>query len=397
MFGTYPVGDESSRGKGRGVQIRLSAHLFQSIVQALDILTAPDLKEIAVKNKLDMRIKNMKIFANYLRNDIMKWGWEDIKEQSAGKQDIAEQDTRNQDFRAGFISCIHEYKKDGTTPDYSRGETGYTLGSMLGRDPDGANRRELCANAFGLMMLLTDRNYLEPVQSRDEIVNKITDTVKNLFFDPKLGLYLFTYPIPNTAGARSFFGRMGIIPAGTAENGEYHHAQMFMHCFMQELPSEIDTCYRNFQPMLSVMRDETMCGPFETPTNSYASDKDDPHFGKGMNSGLSGTMDWIVRYFETMAGLRVNLADSSKPDITIDPKLPEAVGQTLNYKRTIHVADKKSKGSYRQIPVEIDIHRKDEACQCPDKVILINGKKADKAVVNSLDGFEALKVEIIYQ
>lgn len=382
MFGTMPVGDASSRGKGRGGQIRLSSQVFSCIVNYMDIIAAPNLKEFVAKNKLEKRIENLKAYANQLRKNIVKWGWEDTKEE---------------DFYAGFISCIHEFKKDGSAPDYSKGETGYTLGSLLGTDPDGATRRELCSNAFGLMMLITDRDYLDLVPSRDDMINKIVHTVKNKFYDPKLGLYLFTSPIPNTAEALRLFGRVGMVPAGTAENGEYHHAQMFMHRYMLELPSEIDTCYRNFQPILSVMRDENMGGPFETPTNSYASDKDDPHFGKGMNSGLSGTIDWMVEYFETLAGLRLNLADASKPDVTIDPRLPSAFKKTMNYKRIIHVADDIAAGGYRQIPVEVDITCKGDAAKASERTIHVNGKKTDKATIDSLEGFDTLKIEVIYQ
>jgi len=76
-------------------------------------------------------------FAGRLRENIIKFGWED----GTG------------DFPAAFISAIHELKLNGKVPAYKKGETGYTLGSMKGRDYDGLNRRELTAQAFGLEML----------------------------------------------------------------------------------------------------------------------------------------------------------------------------------------------------------------------------------------------------
>ena len=64
---------------------------------------------------------------------------------------------------AGFVGWIHERNADGSTPDYARGQIGYTLGSMRSRDFDGVNRRDLASQAYCLQMLLTERDYLSPV------------------------------------------------------------------------------------------------------------------------------------------------------------------------------------------------------------------------------------------
>lgn len=375
MFGTFPVGDAASRGKGRGVQVRLSAHAFLCAVEVLDALSAPNLRAFVARNRLQDRLAGLKRFAHELRRNVVKWGWED---------------SRKRGFHAGFLSCIHELRRDGSVPDYAAGETGYTLGSMQRRDFDRENRRELCANAFGLAMLLTQRDYLTPIADSPDMVGKIVQMAKELFYDPKLGLLLFTRPIPNTPDALRLVGRMGMIPAGTAENGEYHHGQMFMHRFMQELPAEVEACYRHFLPMLSAMRDETLGGPFDTPSTSYASDRQDPHFGKGMYFGLSGSTDWIVDYFEALAGLRLNLADASRPDVVVAPRLPRAFQGAMTYRRILHVWN--GKDGYRRVPLEIAI-RHARGGKASAAEIRINGKRTERAVVESLHGVKRLKID----
>jgi len=86
---------------------------------------------------------------------------------------------------------------DGSTPDYAKGEIGYTLGSMKGTDFDGINRRELAGQTFCLEMLLTQRPYLAEIPNSDQIVSRLLKTVDKLFYDPKLGLVMFTRPIAN--------------------------------------------------------------------------------------------------------------------------------------------------------------------------------------------------------
>ena len=39
-----------------------------------------------------------------------------------------------------------------------------------------------------------------------------------IFFKDRLGLLLYTKPVPNSELARTLVGRMGIVPSGVAEN-----------------------------------------------------------------------------------------------------------------------------------------------------------------------------------
>jgi hypothetical protein len=182
---------------------------------------------------------------------------------------------------------------------------------------------------------------------------------------------------------------MGIVPAGCAENGEYHHGQMMMHRFRALLPGQADTAWRQFKPIVSAMRDAGLAGPFEMPSTSYASDEADPHFGKGMYFGLSGSTDWIVEFFQHIAGLELSLHDDRLPAVRITPRLPRELGSELTLRRLIHVA--RPEGGYRRIPLTLCI-RKANARHQPSAVI--NGSPVATPDVVTLEGIKALNIEV---
>lgn len=377
MFGTNPVGDPNSRGRGRGVGVRLSAHVFQCLVETIDTLEAPAVTEYLRQKGVMPDLGEWKSFASWLRENIVKWAWE----------------TGN-GINPGFISYIHELKADGSVPNYAAGETGYTLGSMRpDREFDALPRRDLVANAYGLHMVITQRDYLKPVAGATEIVDGIFDTMNRIFFKDKLGLLLFTKPIPNNENARRLVGRMGIVPSGVAENGEYHHGQVMMHRFRMGLPGLQDIVWKQFKPMMSAMRDESLAGPFEMPSTSYASDVDDPHFGKGMYFGLSGSTDWIMEVFHAVAGFDIALHDKRRPALRITPNLPAEIQEELTFKRIIHVAQN---GGYKQVPFTLNIRREGKGKQRVGTKVAINGQPAETAEIADLAGMDKVDVEIAY-
>ncbi len=372
MFGTQPVGDPDSRGRGRGVNTRLTAHCFHNTVNVADLLSTRSAAELLQDRiHLPERIQRLQTFADFLRTSTIKNAWEEC-----------EQGT-------GFIDYIHEFKTDGSLPNTSKGEIGYTLGSITGKDFDGHNRRLLTAQAYGLNMLQTERNYLTPIKGREEKIQSLLNAAEALFYDEKLGLSLFSTPLSNNDETLLYAGRMGIIPSGTAENGEYHHGQAMMHLFRLMVPNQADAVWQQFIPIMSAVRDETLNGPFETPSTSYASDPDDPHFGAGMYFGLSGSTDWIVEILEIIAGLELNLHDSDQPDIRIRPCLPTAIKNHLEYRRLIHVSQ--GSGQYRVIPFTLKINGKEDK---PLSAVMINNSPADKADVVSLQGMDHVLIEI---
>ncbi|MFC1582011.1 GH36-type glycosyl hydrolase domain-containing protein [Planctomycetota bacterium] len=375
MFGTDPLRDYESRGRGRGGNTRLAAHTFMNAVATADLMEIPAIQAfVSKKVKLAPRVARIKKFADRLRKNIVKYFWEDGQ-------------------AAGFIDYLHEFRKDGSRPAFSRGETGYALGSWKGKDFDGLKRRGLVAQAWCMIMLITDRSWLGKVKGRDAMVKKILNTTEKIFFDPKLGLKLFTPPLANKEDTLELVGRVGIVPAGTAENGEYHHGQTMMHLFRLRLPNQADKVWKQFKPIMSVMRDEDLCGPFEMPSTSYASDKADPHFGAGMYFGLSGSTDWIVNIFEKVAGLHLKLHDAALPDLTVCPNLPKEINEQLTFKRFIHQAERG--GMYRKIPLTIKIDRKGSG-KLIRTDIKVNGKKADKAEIQSLKGLKKVNINITY-
>jgi len=375
MFGTSRIGDASTRGQGRGAQVRLSAHLFNTLVEVIDLAETKEVKARLQKSKVSFDLPRLKAFANRLRAKIIEIAWEDGDE----------------DFPAAFLNVIHELKANGKAPAYKKGELGYTLGSMKGKDYDGINRRELTTQAFGLEMLGIKRTYLQPVEEAEGKIKKLLRTMDRLFFNDKLGLVLYTTPLGNNQRSQDYAGRMGIIPVGTAENGEYHHAQVFMHYYRLGIPGQEDTTWKQFKPMISALRDESIAGPFETPCTSYVSDPADPHFGKAMYFGLSGSIDWLVEFFQRIAGVKLALHDSAQPDLVIDPRLPKTLKETLTFKRIIHC--KKDGKDFKKIPLTVKLSRSPVSTK---KVIKINGEAADKAEVLEVAGFKEIKVEIIY-
>ena len=369
MFGTSVIGDATTRGMGRGVQVRLSAHVFTSLVDTLDLFESP---KVAAALRMDTGAarKRLQSFADTIRRNALRFAWED-------------------GAHAGFIAVIHELRADGSRPKYSRGERGYTLGSMSGSDFDGARRRDLTVLAYGLRMLQTERGYLTTVPDVAAKMNAILKTCDDRMFAPKLGLRLFSPPISNDETARRLVGRMGIVPAGCAENGEYHHGQMMMHRFRALLPGQADMAWQQFKPIVSAVRDAGLAGPFEMPSTSYASDEADPHFGKGMYFGLSGSTDWIIEFFQHIAGLELALHDDRLPAVRVTPRLPRELGGELTLRRLIHVACPKD--GYRRIPLTLRI-RKAGARQKPST--FINGRPVATTDVATLDGIKTLDIEV---
>jgi len=368
MFGTSKIGDDTTRGKGRGSHIRLSAHVLTTLIDTIDAFTA------VKRNGLPPRIiSGWKAFASKLQKNIVRWGWEN---------------TGKKDFPAAFINVLHEFKKNGRKPNYRRGETGYVLGSMTGRDYDGIRRRELASQAYCLHMLCIERDYLNPEKGLDKKLKQLLKTVDKVMFSPKIGLSLFSVPMANNALSRDLVGRMGVVPAGCAENGEYHHGQVMMHSYRMDVPGEANTVWKQFMPMLSAMRDASIAGPFETPCTSYVSDPTDPHFGKAFYFGLSGSIDWIVDVFQKMAGVKLNLHTPSTPDLVVTPTLPKVLKGEMTFRRLIHQAT--GKGKYKVIPLTVRI--KPRGKQAPS--VLVNGKKQKDAVVADLNKFKKVVMEI---
>ena len=365
MFGTSVVGDATTRGSGRGVQVRLSAHVFSTLVEAIDTLSAPGTAAL-VPSGVTAALPRLQVLANTIRRSAVRVAWEDGR-------------------HAGFICVIHELNADGSRPDYAAGAVGYTLGSMRGSDFDGALRRDMTVLAYGVRMLQLSRDWLEPVAAAGRMIAAILRTCDRLMYAPTLGLRLLHPAIANNAEAVRLVGRMGVLPAGCAENGEYHHGQMMMHRFRLAQPGQADAAWSQFIPMLSATRDEGLAGPFEMPSTSYASDRDDPHFGKGMYFGLSGSTDWIIEYFQEMAGLELALHDPRRPALRVQPRLPTALGGEMTLRRILHVAQR---GGYRRIPLTVAI-RKGKAAR-----VRINGTVAAEAVVTSLDGIDQLEIII---
>ncbi len=380
MFGTSEVGNAATRGRGRGAQVRLSAHVFLTVVAAIDTLASRRVADTLTQHGIVVDLARLQAFADRLRRSIVKVAWED---------------TAARGFPAGFLSCIHELNADGTTPDYAAGEIGYTLGSMLGRDFDGIKRRDLLVQAFALEMLLTKRPYLSVAPEADAIVAKMLRTVDRLFYDDKLGLVMFTKPIANNRESIAKCGRMGVLPPGTAENGEYHHCQVMMHCHRLSSPGSADTVWRQFKPMMSALRDDSIAGPFETPSTSYVSDKDDPHFGKGMYFGLSGSVDWIVELFHKIVGLTLALHDPARPALRVEPNLPAALEHTLTFRRVLHAAT--GPGVFRRIPLRIEIGREGDGKQLLGEIITINGERREKAEIESVVGLDRIDITIVYR
>lgn len=327
MFGTSTVGAPETRGRGRGVNTRLTAHAVEAFVEILDILALPALREQAWYLSIHEEILRARETADQLRLNAMRRAWEGDN----------------------FIDSIHELRADGTPPDYRAGESGYTLGSARGRDFDGRPRRVVTANAYGVKMLTLERDYLTPIPEAGAMIRAVLAAFDRLW-DSQLGLPLIAPPVANNAAALRLAGRMGMLPPGTAENGEYHHGQIFMHSFRRSLPGEAMPSFHSLGPVLSVLRkDEALGGPFDSPANSYASDKDDPHYGNGMNFGLSGSTAWLVEYFEGLAGVTLDLSDPDDPWLLIAPAPLQDAGDAIEYIRLIHRKQPDGSHTVRQL------------------------------------------------
>jgi hypothetical protein len=251
---------------------------------------------------------------------------------------------------------------------------------------DGLPRRVLTSSSWGLALMMIDRPYLTPVPDRDAKVAGVLRTLDRALYDPMLGLKLYSLPIANDPAARRLVGRMGIIPSGCSENGEYHHGQVMAHFFRLGVAGQADKVWEQFKPMMSASRDESLCGPFETPACSYAVDRDDPHFAKGMYFGLSGSVDWIVEFLQRMAGVELNLFDPGKPDLVLRPNLPGGFTRGLTFKRMLFKST--GAGRYREIPLTVRIVRSSKAG------VTINGKTAAAAEVADLSGFARLEIVV---
>lgn len=371
MFGTGIVGDPETRGHGTGVNARLSAQLVRTLAMTVDALSTPSVRKQASKRlRLDNRLGELKIMANQLRKAVMRHAWEEI------------------DGNCGFIDSLHHLTTNGSRPNYAAGETGYTLGSMRHfKEFDGLPRRALSSCVWGLAMMLLERPYLDPIPDRDTKVAGLLNTIDAESYDPLLGLKLYTTPIANDREARRLVGRMGIIPSGCSENGEYHHAQLMAHYFRLLVPGQAETVWRQFKPVMSASRDESLCGPFDTPCCSYAADKDDPHFGKGMYFGLSGSMDWIIEFFHRLAGLKLDLNNPSKPDLVIEPALPPTLAADgLTLKRVVF--QWLGSQGYREIPLSVSISSGKRFSAT------VNGKPVAAVEINNLSDYDELDIII---
>jgi hypothetical protein len=375
MFGTSKVGDYDSLGYGRGAQIRLAGHLFETLIQVLDLLKIEAVykrtKILGLANKAD----TLRITVNKLRESALKFAWEDGAE----------------GFNAGFIDSIHELTVTGKKPDYKNGETGYTLGSMKGKDPDGEKRRVLPSNAYGLLFLLIKRDYLAPLPCGDEMLKKLLLTTNKIFYSPLIGLKLFSRSVASIHRNGELFGRISSTQPGCSENGEYHHGQMFMHYFRMQVPGEADTAWQHFKPMLSALKDEKIGGPFETSCCSYQAEEKDPHFGQGMYFGLSGTVDWMIDFFQNVAGIEMDLLDPSKPDLSFNPKLPSELKDELTYKRIVH---QRSGNTYKKIPLTLTITRKGSGKTLINTLTTVNGKSMPAPEIQNISGYKELNVNL---
>lgn len=374
MFGTSVVGDSTTRGVGRGSHTRLSAHLVLTMVEFIDIIKAENVSNYLISNGISPDVSKLELFADDLRQAVIKTAWEDGD-------------------MPGFVNVIHELKKDGSIPAYDKSDIGYTLGSMSGSDFDGAKRRDLTSQAYGLEMLGIKRPYLTPVPDTEDKIKSLLNTIDTLFYHEKLGLALFTTSIGNNQEAVRLVGRMGVVPSGTAENGEYHHAQVMMHRFRINVPDQVDTVWKQFKPMMSALRDESIGGPFETPCTSYVSDVDDPHFGQAMYFGLSGSTDWIIEVFQSIAGLRLSIHDSSLPDLTISPNLPALLKDNITFRRRLFT--RKDNGEYEIIPFTLRVRREGDGDRLVTTRILINGQEVDKAIVQDVMLYAGSEIEVV--
>jgi hypothetical protein len=374
MFGTDRIGDPTRRGVGRGISVRVSSQVFLSTLNIIDMFQSP-----AVGKLLKGKLKNQQIaahlqqFACNLRQSILTYAWEDTGDTS------------------GFIDSIHELTGDGKKPNVRKGQLGYTLGSMMPqREFDGIPRRVLTSMAFGLALLQAQRPYLPDLPNRQAMIDAVLNSVDKLLHEPQVGLLLYSTPLANSETTRRMVGRMGIIPSGCSENGEYHHAQAFMHFFRMNLPGQQDKAWEQLGAILSTTRDARLLGPFDSMANSCASDADDPHFGAGMIFGFSGSADWIIETVERIVGLDLDATDNLRPHLRITPRMPSQLRGQLSFSRVLHYHT--GAGKYRAIPLHVDI-KPAQAGEAPST--RINGKPVPTAEVASLASVKQINIEIV--
>ncbi len=361
MFGTRRVGDNTTRGEGRGVLVRLSCHVFCSLTAAIEVLNACGFHT----PRLDREMPALRQFAADLRAAILRWAWE-----PAGQ----------------FVDAIHQLKADGSEPDYARGQTGYTLGSRCAeREFDGTPRTVITSCAWGLALLQTTAPWLPPLPERDAMIRALLASVDRHCFSPTNGFNLYAPPVANTERACRLVGRLGMLPPGCAENGEYHHAQVMMHFFRFGVPGQADTAWEQFKPVLSIARGPELCGPFDQTSNSYACDPDDPHCGAGMNFGLSGSMDWMFDLLEMIAGLKLALHDPGQPDLRIEPGLPSSFGGRYCLRRILHKAD--GRGGFVAVPLNVTIT---PVAAGETAGVTLNGRPVTRAEVADIAAYRQL-------
>jgi hypothetical protein len=165
-----------------------------------------------------------------------------------------------------------------------------------------------------------------------------------------------------------------------------------MHRNRLAIPGQAARVWRQFPAVMSAMRDEGIAGPFESPTNCYVADRTDPHFAKGMYFGLSGSVDWIVEILQKTAGLELSLHDRSKPDLRVEPNLPEELGGELRLRRVVHCTPRD--GGWRQVPVEVIVRRSGRGPRVVDRQVLVNGQVADQPEVRDLSRCKRVTIEI---
>lgn len=374
MLGSAITGDPATRSRGRGAALRLSIHLFLCLVEWIDLLASSLVQSCPAVHDAPALARAWSEQANALYVAVLRWGWEEGE-------------------TPGFIDCIHEQHLDGTAPDITRGERGYTFGSLSGSDFDGLPRRVLTAQAYGLALLSTRRPYLHTDPYAAHKIAALLAGVERLFYSPQLGLRLLSAPVANNEWAVRYVGRLGLLPPGCAENGEYHHAQTLFHRFRLDLPGQADAVWAQLIPILSVSGGATHGGPFDLTCNSYASDPADPHFGKGMYFGLSGSIDWLIEIVQKFAGVTLNLHNPSQPAVRIEPCLPAALQGELIFKRVIHRATETS-GVFRQIPLTVCIR---PAGVGEPPTVRINGQLAACAEIPDLRSYSQVDVEIIQE
>ena len=76
-FGTSIVGDLNTIGRGRGVHIRLSAHLVIALVRFIDLCETQSVKELVKTGRLEADLERFKMLADEVRKNILKFRFPD--------------------------------------------------------------------------------------------------------------------------------------------------------------------------------------------------------------------------------------------------------------------------------------------------------------------------------